>query len=436
MSIRITGFWKRSVPGLLLAVALAAPALAQPSVLREGEGQRRRQLDSLELKPFSIGNLDKLSDWTNGSAPTTGAIDGKVVVILFWNDWYPQAAKAVNFAKRLAEKHKGEVVVIAAHDKEGWTDARKAKSDAEGAMFLIAHDTKNELRAALKADQDPDFFIIDRAGQLRYADVQTESVEAAVDFLVGEGKDKAAGLTGELAAKARQAELDRRRSESIRTQVDMTGIPEVPFQMPLPEAYSRDKVTWPKMPKEPNDPPEDPKNPTPPVVVPLPDVGYFPQKPTVKGRAVVLYFWHPDYPATYQLFEPMNALQRQYPRDLAVIGVMSPLKIQTANGSSEYKLDTDPKSLTEKIEKILARQNINHSLLLDINGSIFELAKNKKNEIPLPWGAVISTDNAMRFSGFMGASTFQGALDRVLQVDPGIRARRAAEEEFLRSKNK
>ncbi|HYE63714.1 MAG TPA: hypothetical protein VD997_17110 [Phycisphaerales bacterium] len=431
-------WFKRSAAAALFAALCATPALAQPTILREGEGAHRRTLDALELKPFSIGSLDALTDWTNGSAPTSGALDGKVVLILFWNDWYPQAAKSINVAKRMAEKHKGELIVIAAHHKDGWAEAKKPKTEAEGATFLLAHDSKNALRAALKQDADPDFYLVDRAGQLRFADIQTESIEAAVDFLVSEAKDKAAGLNAEIAAKNKQDELDRKRSEAIRSKVDMTDIPEVPFQMPLPEAYDKKKVKWPYMPRPDGHQPEDPKNPDPPVIVSLPDAGFFPKKPTMKGRAILLYFWHPDLPGTYNLFEPMNLVQRQYPRDLVVIGVMSPLTIESggSGGNKEYKLDADPKALKEKIERIQERQKLNHTMVLDTEGAIFNIVKTKDNAIYLPWGAVVSSDNTLRYAGFMNSSLFRGALDRVLSADPGIKARREAEDEYLKSRSK
>lgn len=430
--------WISRSAALLVLAAACMPSLAQPSVIKEGEGARRKQLDALELKPFSIGMLDKLTDWTNGSAPTSGSLDGKVVLVLCWNDWYPQAAKSVNIAKRLAEKHKGELIVIAAHDKQGWAEAKKPKSEVEGAMFLVAHDSKNDLRAALKQDADPDFYVIDRAGQLRFADIATESVEPAVDFLVGETKEKAAGLNAEIAGKAKQDEMERKRSEAIRSKVDMTDIPEVPFKMPLPEDYDKKKVKWPWMPRPENAGPEDPKNPDPPVIVTMPDAGFFPKKPTLKGRAVLLYFWHPDITYSYELFEPMNQLQRQYPRDLVVVGVMSPLTINVGHGGGqkEYKLDNDPKSLKEKIEKIMERQKLNHTMLLDTEGAIFELVKNKNNSILYPWAAIVSTDNTLRFAGWMELSIFKGSLDRVISVDPGIKARREAEDEYLKSRNK
>jgi hypothetical protein len=429
----MTNWLKRSFAAALLAAAIAVPAAGQ-NVIREGEGARRRALDQLELKPFPMHLFADLKDWTNGPAPTAGSLDGRVVLICCWSDWYPAASRAMAVSKRLAEKYgKDGLVVIGVHGPQGWKDAKKLTTNVEGATLLLAHDESGEFRKALLEDQDPDFYLIDRAGQLRFADITTESVEAGVEFLLKESKEEAANINSTLTAKAKAEEAERRRAEAIRAQVDMTAIPEVPFNMPPPEAYSKDKVKWPYMPRPEGSMPEDPNNPDPLVSVTLPDTGYFPEKPNLKGKAVLLYFWHPNLPQTFQLFEPMDNLQRRYRRDLVVIGVMSPLKVRDAN-NQEYKLDEDPAKLKQKIEEVIARQRISHYMTLDMDGSLINTVSNRNNEIILPWVAVISSDGVMRFGGFMGQSYFRGALDKVLEVDPGIRARRAAEDEFLRSK--
>jgi hypothetical protein len=428
----MTTWLKRSFAAALLFTALAAPVSAQ-TVVNEGEGQRRRDLDALELKPFPVKLFDGLKDWTPAGPPTPGSMDGKVVLICCWSDWYPAASRAIGISKRLAEKYgKDGLIVVGVHGQQGWADAKKPKA-AEGATLLFAHDSDGEFRKALLVDQDPDFYLIDRAGQLRFADITTESVESAADFLIKESKEAASGLPSALAAQSKASEAERRRAESIRTQVDMTAIPEVPFQMPLPEAYAKEKVAWPYMPRPEHSQPEDPKNPDPPITIALPDTGYFPEKPNLKGKAVLLYFWHPDLPRTYQLFEPMDNLQRRHRRDLVVVGVMSPIKIKGSSGQ-EYKLEDDPAKLKEKIESVMSKQHLAHYMALDLDGSLIKAVMNKENEVALPFGAVVSSDNVMRFGGFMNQSLFRGALDKVLAVDPGILARRAAEDEFLRSR--
>src|SRR3954470_18617576 len=93
MPIRNTPF-ALSVVALigLSAIAGATPAFAQPDIIREGEGARRRELDKMELKPFPAEAWSKLSDWTNGPALTPGVTSGKVVLIVTWADWYPASS--------------------------------------------------------------------------------------------------------------------------------------------------------------------------------------------------------------------------------------------------------------------------------------------------------------------------------------------------------
>ncbi len=425
----------KSARTALLAAAIlfsSAAALAEPNILREGEGSRRRQLDAMELKPFPKAAWDALSDWSGGSAPSEGTLEGKVVLIVTWADWYPTSVRAMALAKRLADKHAADgLIVIGVHDADGWKEAKKPKADAEGATLLHAVDTKGQFRTLVHQDQDPDFYIIDRAGQLRYADVDTSSVETAVDFLLGESKDAAGAINAGLAADRRDADAARRRSEGLRNSVTMTELPEVPFSMPRPESYK--DVTWPPPPKDPNNSqPIDPKNPPPPVVVTMPSAGFFPAKPEFKGRAVMLYFWHPDLNASFNLIPKIDQVQRQYGRDVVVIGVMTPMTIN----SKEYKLDTtDIDKIKAKVEGIVNANNIRHVLLLDADGSLLKTV-NKETTYRLPFGAVISSDNIVRHASFMGDSEFWGALDNVLRVDPGIKARRAAESEYLRSQGK
>src|SRR5437899_5198040 len=115
--------WSKRLNSTLAAfgLALASTAFAQPMIVREGEGQHRRDCDKMELKPFPADAWSKLSEWTNGPALTPGAASGKVVLIVTWADWYQPSVRALGLAKRLSEKYaKDGLIVVAAHDAQGW----------------------------------------------------------------------------------------------------------------------------------------------------------------------------------------------------------------------------------------------------------------------------------------------------------------------------
>jgi hypothetical protein len=165
----------------------------------------------------------------------------------------------------------------------------------------------------------------------------------------------------------------------------------------------------------------------------MPEAGFYPSKPKLAGRAILMYFWNPNYRDSYMTTMPaMDQLQKQHSRDLVVIGVASPLKDA---GGGELKLDQDADNVRKRLEDFSKHYNLGHTLLIDPTGSILNaVTNNNSSNIRFPFIAIISSDNTLRWVGYQGRPAAQGALDRVLANDPGIRTRQKAEEEYLRSK--
>jgi hypothetical protein len=157
----------------------------------------------------------------------------------------------------------------------------------------------------------------------------------------------------------------------------------------------------------------------------------------MQGRVILMYFWHPEIMDSYHDVMPvMDKLQKQYARDLVVIGVVCSLKAQNGN---EFKLENDPEHVQKRLEEFRKNYNLGHSLLVDLGGTLYGTATKASQQntpIPsIPWVAVISSDNTLRWAGWFARSQAQGALDRVLAVDPGVIARRKAEEAYIRAKS-
>lgn len=440
----------RSVRSLLLAALLAAPiagvsasAYAQAGVdgiIREGEGARRTQLNSMERKPFDFAMLGSLTDWKNGEALTAGYASGKPVLIMFWTDFLPAGKRAMALAQRLATQNAANgLVVVAVHGAKEWDSAAKPAAPA-GATLLLAHDADGKLRQALSVDNDPDFYVIDRAGQLRFADVETQAVEAAVSAVVKESRDDAAGVNTRLASEASKRDAEIRRTEALRSSVDMTQLPELPFTPPTADEYKAAK--WPEPPKDPNAQNQDPN--APPELPPslkLPDAPWIPEAPKLDGRVRLIYIFHPEARVTfdYGQWSRFNLLQRQLVRDVRVVGLVSPVTAPTQDGTQTKKLEVDPSKLTPKLEEWRQRVSLEHYISMDPSGGIFEqLQKNYPEAaqgVPVPWVGIVSSDGTLRWWGFMGSDRFQGSFDRIIAADPGVKARRAAEEAFIREKN-
>ncbi len=149
-----------------------------PEIAREGSGTHRKALDEMERKPFTL-DLDALTSW-NGEPITADAIAGKPVLLLTWTGLSPASNSALRLAQKAYGAHaKDGLVVIGVHHPKGFARAEPLAKRLR-ITYPYAHDENNTLRSALKVDQDPDFFVIDRAGHMRFADVDSGSILSAV----------------------------------------------------------------------------------------------------------------------------------------------------------------------------------------------------------------------------------------------------------------
>lgn len=418
-----------------LVLSAAGPVFGQvrePEIVRDGAVRTAR--DRMELAPAPAGLWDLLGDWGGGSAPDPASMAGKVVLIINYASWHGPSARAYRQASRLAEQHaKAGLVVVAAHHTQGWADAEKPKP-GEAAALYVAHDAKGDFRKALNAGQDPSFYLIDRSEQMRYAAIATMSVTQAVEKALGETAEQAAGLKSRLESQHQQRHIESLRPESIREQVDLARLPEIPFSAPAAEQFQ--KLKWPKFPRlSDQSNPNQAQDPTRPAGIP--DAGWFPEKPPTAGRITVLYFWTPGLPRSYDpVMREMDVLAKQLGRDGVVAGVYTFVTNNNSNPSARETAERDPVRVQARLRAMRDSMVLSHSQILDIDGGFLQgiVTDNQfnNNTIPLPYAAVVSSDGTLRWSGPLAHPGFRGALEQVLQVDPGVEARRAAEAKYIR----
>ncbi|MBX3380726.1 MAG: hypothetical protein KF805_11585 [Phycisphaeraceae bacterium] len=434
MRKRFSACWKSAIVLSMMAGIGASSLAAGDSFdpLRKGAGENRVKLTSMERKPFDWSLLGELSDWKNGTAPSAATLDGKVVLIVTYSDWYRPAARALAIARKAAETYGADgLVVIAAHNPDGWKDAAKPEAPA-GTTMLLAHDEKGNFRKSLLSVQDPNFYLVDRAGQLRFADIANESVEEAIQFLVSEKRDDAANINQRAADARRAREVQDSKTASLNNQNDLLrNLPELSFTAPTAQEYT--DANWPKLPTD-----ERGSTTSESHKITLPNAGWSPAQPPLTGRATLLYFWNPGIPASYEQMQRVaDLMQRQHQRDLVVVGVLSDF---TSLGSRDDKLTDEerakkvltPETALKRIQEFQTARRYDHAMVVDLSGSVLKTVTSE-SEIPLPYVAVVSSDGMTRWWGFIGSPQARGALDRVLEVDPGIQARRKAESEYLRN---
>jgi hypothetical protein len=347
-------------------LSLSVHAQGTEGIIREGSGARRASLNDLELKPFASDLWSGVDAWANGTAITSGETSGKPVMIVTWQSWYDPSVRTLVAAQRVADQFASDgLIVIGLHDDQEWAGAEEA-AKAKGITVRLGHDVGNKVRAALMVDQDPDVYVIDRAGQLRFADVDSASMEQAAKIVCKESAEDAAKINETLAERDRQAKIRSQSTSSINPDADLTSIPELPFPDVAPEKY--DAAGWPKMTDS-----SGRQNEVPTLVVPT--EGWFPnQAPATKGRVLIAYLWNPDVPASVNLVKDMDLIQRERGRDVAVLGIVvtrNTLSGSRSSSQTEEEQALELETLNRRIKHFADNNNrLAHPITFDSSGTL------------------------------------------------------------------
>jgi hypothetical protein len=427
---------RRTPLALVALLALASPAL-QADIIRDSAGQHRAELDRMELQAFPADAWSKLSNWTGGEAVSASTTGGKPVLIVTWASWNQPSLRALGTVQRMTDRFgKDGLIVVGAHHQQGWDEAAQTLKD-RGGSFPIAHDSALEFRKALNARHEPSFYLIDRAGHLRYAAVTAASVEEACTELMAETAEQAADVPSIRRKRAEEDAAKGRRTVEIRPEMNLAGLPAVPpgFNMPAEAAFKH--VGWPKVDEtlgkdygliDQNGKKVEPKlNFTP--------HGFHPARPELQGRAIVIYLWNPDMLESYSTTMPqMDQLQQKYSRDLAVIGALVPVRTLDAQRNQGQEDQEPADKLMKRYQAFASSRAFKHTLAADLAGSAMASlggSQGGSTKFPIPGAMIVSTDGVIRWVGATNGRGFEYAVDTILASDPGIRARRAADRAFI-----
>ncbi len=170
---------------MLLAAANAGekPAADDESRWLEGDAKRREKLSAIQGKAPAALQVD---GWMNSSPLKLDELKGKVVLIDFWGTWCPPCRASVPKMNELAKKYKEKGLVIIGVSTTRGAEKMSETAKQLGIEYPIAADLDNATVKAYHVDGYPDYFLIDRAGTLRYADVNNGMVETAVEKLLAE----------------------------------------------------------------------------------------------------------------------------------------------------------------------------------------------------------------------------------------------------------
>jgi thiol-disulfide isomerase/thioredoxin len=395
---------------LSLAAGLACAQSHTPDIRRDGTGDRRAALDQLELKPAPGVVYSALSNWA-GTPVTAESAKGKAVLLVTFTAWHPVSQQAVLRAEKLAQSFADKgLLVVAVHRADRFEMAGKFVQEKGLSKLSLAQDS-GKLREALKCDSDPNFYVIDRAGNMRFADVQSDAVEAALNVVLGESPE-AAAKAPELATSASKPKNTEVATRPITETLKAGKSIKIDYTAPNPALYG--VAAWPKKNKE------DEITATNLQGQPLPNAGTFglkgiwftPKPESFEGRVLVLDFWA-SWCGPCKRAKPMlDDLQRNNRDDLQIVCVTGP----------------DDKQEQKDAERYLREHSYAMSYFFEPDNAMHKAM----GVNAIPHTVVVSTDGVIRWQGNPHDPAFRKAVETVISVDPGVQARRKAEQEAMK----
>ncbi len=360
----------------ITACATLLPLLAMAPIKREATDSRQA-LTELETKPFDSSIAAALTDWSHPGTLDPENTKGKVVVLAVVSAADPQSIMALSKLTRMHRDFKDQGIVVAAIHPDAGFDLMHEKIAAGKVTIPVARDAGGTFATAMHTDNYPDYYLIDRAGNLRFADLDKRAIKDAIKLLTSETPESA---TTNAALQAQG--LD----------------PAKPEQDAKEKEASKSKkyggASWPKHNKGTlyaNRNSQGMKLP-----IPLLDnEEWVSEERSFENKVLIIDFW-------ISSSSPAKKASRIYTKLLETHA--GKLEVVRISGSEDK----------EKIIRKLSNTKENYAQLYDSTQTLYKAL----GITSIPHTLVLSTDGTIRWQGFPLDKGFAQAVDKIVATDP------------------
>ncbi len=127
-----------------------------------------------------------VTNWLNSKPLKLDELKGKVVVLEFWGTWCATCIGLIPHHNELAKKYADKGLVFIGICHADGSEKMGEVARRYGIQYPIVVDRENATSHSYKRDSSPDFYLIDRKGNLRWADIETDDVEKGIELLINE----------------------------------------------------------------------------------------------------------------------------------------------------------------------------------------------------------------------------------------------------------
>ncbi|MDF1869697.1 MAG: TlpA family protein disulfide reductase [Phycisphaerales bacterium] len=358
----------------LAAIATLVPTLAMAPEIKRELSADRETIDALETKPFDQAALASLTNWTHPGTLSDSNTQGKVVIIAMISAGEPSSYMTLSKLTRMQRDNEDEVVIAAIHPDTGW-DQIKEKIDAGRITVPIARDEGAVFASAMHTDDYPDIYVIDRAGNLRFADLEGRSLKDAVKLLTSETPESA------VANAALQAQGIAPEAAATASSISPDAYDKAPWPDHNGRQFHADNYQGQKLP------------------VPMGNEDWVDNERSLEGKVLVLDFWATWCGPCIRAAPMLRDLQESYDGKLEIVGI----------GGSEKE---------ETFRRYVLKKKGNYAQMFDKDKTL----NNALGITGIPHVVVLSTDGVIRWQGNPLNDEFKQVVAMTIAADPLLAA--------------